>query len=143
MTEIAKRLLDQKLAQCSETFQLLKQDQKMATLEGFRKDPNLYHAVCFRFVTVIEALFDAGQIILTDNGLHATGEDSIATLLARINIVSKDLADRFGRMYGFRNRLVHAYGTLDDAKVAEFLQVYLKDVEELLETFKRYEHAEG
>ena len=40
-------------------------------------------------------------------------------------------------MYGFRNRLVHAYGTLDDAKVAEFLSNRLDDISSLLEIAKK------
>lgn len=132
MTDFSKDLLRQKLAQCADTLTLLKEDREIGTLEAFRKDPRLYHSVCFRFVTVIEVLFDAGQIVLANKGKHATGEESIPSLLAHEKVISDDLARRFRRMYGFRNRLVHAYGTLDDARVAQYLAERLADVEELL-----------
>lgn len=137
MTEFSKDLLNQKLVQCAQTLALLKQDREVGTLEHFRTDPHLYHAVCFRFVTAIEALFDAGQVVLATRGLHATGEDTISTILAREKVISDDLAKRFSSMYGFRNRLVHAYGTLDDAKVAEYLSKHLIDIERLLVVFQK------
>lgn len=137
MTEFSQELLGQKLAQCAETLALLKEDRETSSLNAFRKDPNLYHAVCFRFVTVIESLFVAGQIVLASRGKHAIGEDSIPVLLAREGVISDDVAHKFSRMYGFRNRFVHAYGTLDDEKVAAYLAERLGDVEELLALFQK------
>ena len=43
-------------------------------------------------------------------------------------------------MYGFRNRLVHAYGSLDDAKVVEYLARHLEDIERLLATMESLTH---
>ena len=137
MTEFSRDVLGKKLTQCVEALALLKQDRPIGTLEAFRKDARLYHSVCFRFVTMIEALFDVGQVILSSKGKHATSEESMSTLLAHEGFISDDLAQKFSRMYGFRNRLVHAYGTLDDAKVAEYLANHLSDVEELLTVFQK------
>lgn len=136
MTEFSKDVVLKKLAQCAEALDFLKQDRDVGTLEAFRSDPRLYHSVCFRFVTVIEAVFDVGQIVLANKGKHATGEEKIGTLLAREGFISDDVAGTMASMYGFRNRLVHAYGTLDDAKVAEYLQKRLGDIEELLKVFR-------
>ena len=137
MTEFSKDLLQQKLAQCAQALALLTQTREIGSVEYFRKNPDVYHAVCYRFVTGIEALFDIGQILLASRGLHATSERDIGALLAREKVISDDLADRFSAMYGFRNRLVHAYGTLDDAKVAEFLSNRLDDISSLLEIAKK------
>ena len=137
MTEFSKDLLQQKLAQCAQALALLTQTREIGSVEYFRKNPDVYHAVCYRFVTGIEALFDIGQILLASRGLHATSERDIGALLAREKVISDDLADRFSAMYGFRNRLVHAYGTLDDAKVAEFLSNRLVDISSLLDIAKK------
>ena len=137
MTEFSKDLLQQKLAQCAQALALLTQTREIGSVEYFRKNPDVYHAVCYRFVTSIEALFDIGQILLANRGLHATSERDIGALLAREKVISDDLASRFAAMYGFRNRLVHAYGTLDDAKVAEYLAHHLDDIESLLKIAKR------
>ena len=137
MTEFSKDLLQQKLAQCAQALALLTRAREIGSVEYFRKNPDVYHAVCYRFVTSIEALFDIGQILLANRGLHATSERDIGALLAREKVISDDLASRFAAMYGFRNRLVHAYGTLDDAKVAEYLAHHLDDIESLLKIAKR------
>ncbi|OGG45443.1 hypothetical protein A2673_00375 [Candidatus Kaiserbacteria bacterium RIFCSPHIGHO2_01_FULL_50_13] len=137
MTEFSKDLLRQKLVQCAEALSLLTQTREIGTVEYFRKNPDVYHAVCYRFVTGIEALFDIGQIILASRGLHATSERDIGALLAREKVIPDDLASRLTSMYGFRNRLVHAYGTLDDAKVAEFLAKNLDDMATLLSVAKK------
>jgi len=73
--------------------------------------------------------------VLSDRGARAKGQGDIPVLLSRERIISDDMAKRLERMYGFRNRLVHAYGTLDDAKVAEYLAEHLTDIEDVLAVF--------
>ena len=137
MTEFSKELLNEKLAQSYQALTDLKRYQSVGTLNYLRANPDIYYAVCFRFVGAIEALFDVGQIVLASSGLRATSEGEIPTLLARKNIIGDDLATRFTTMYGFRNRLVHAYGTLDDEKVAAYLADHLGDIEKLLALFQK------
>ncbi|KKW47512.1 hypothetical protein A3C21_00035 [Candidatus Kaiserbacteria bacterium RIFCSPHIGHO2_02_FULL_59_21] len=136
MNEFAKSVLEEKISQCELSLADLKGIRASGGLEYLRANPREYYAACYRFITAIESIFDASQIVLASKGKRATGQDNIAALLAREKIISDDLADRFMRMYGFRNRLVHAYGTLDDAKVAEYLVKHLGDIEELLAVFK-------
>jgi len=83
-------------------------------------------------------LFEVAQVVLAEKGKHATGEESIGELLARQQIVTTDQAENMKRMYGFRNRLVHAYGTLSDEKVAEYLRDHLSEIEELLVTLRGF-----
>ena len=137
MTEFSQEFLKEKIAQCAKALEDLKRYQKIGTLEYLRAHSDIYYAVCYRFVSAIEALFDASQIVLASRGQRATSEREIAILLAREKIISDDLASRFATTYGFRNRLVHAYGTLDDAKVAEYLAKHLVDIEELLSLFQK------
>ena len=82
MTEFSRDLLHQKLTQYVETLELLKQDREIGTLQAFRQDPRLYHSVCFRFITVIEALFDIGQVVLASRGtLNDFQENRVITRL--------------------------------------------------------------
>ncbi len=137
MTEFSRELLSEKLAQCSEALVDLKRYQAIGTLEYLRAHPDVFYAVCYRFISTIEALFDAGQIVLANVGSRAASESEISTLLEREKIIPYELATRFANMYGFRNRLVHAYGTLDDAKVATYLAEHLVDIDRLLVTFQK------
>lgn len=132
MTEFSEELLKEKLAQCSQALIDLRRYQAIGAIEYLRAHPDVYYAVCYRFISAIEALFDAGQIVLASRGTRAASEGDIPALLAREKIISDDLASRFATMYGFRNRLVHAYGTLDDEKVARYLADNLADIEALL-----------
>ncbi len=125
-----------KLVQCSEALTDLQRYREVGTLDYLRDHQDIYYAVCYRFIGGIEALFDAGQIILASHGQHAAGDGDIPVLLGRRKIISDELASAFTNMYGFRNRLVHAYGTLDDSKVAEYLQRHLVDIEELISVFR-------
>lgn len=137
MSEFSKDLLNEKLVQCAQSLADLKRYQREGTLEYLRANPDIYYAVCYRFIGVIEALFDAGQIILASRRVRATSEGEIPALLAKESVIADALAHRFTEMYGFRNRLVHAYGTLDDMKVAEYLAKRLGDIEELLGVFQK------
>ncbi len=139
MNELSQKLVKEKIGQCSKALLDLKRYQKAGEagmIEYLRANPDIYYAVCYRFVSAVESLYDLGQVALSSKGKYATGEDSIATLLGREGVISAELAERFSSMYGFRNRLVHAYGTLSDEKVAEYLATRLGDIEELLTVFK-------
>ena len=137
MTDIARELMVEKITQCAEAHADLKKYQSDGTLEYLRSHPETYYAVCYRFIAAIESLFDIGQFVLSDRDLRAGSQREIPALLVREKITSDDLAGRFVNMYGFRNRLVHAYGTLDDVKVATYLAERLGDIEEVLTIFQK------
>lgn len=136
MDDLAKETAKEKLAQCVEALTDLQKYREVGTLEYLRANPDTYYAICYRFIAVFEALFDLGQYMLAIRGIRAESQREIPALLGREKIVNENLVQRFGNMYGFRNRLVHAYGTLDDEKVAAFLQTHLSDIEEVLAAAK-------
>ena len=137
MTEFAKEQLAEKVAQGADALADLQNYRSVGTLDYLRANPDTYYAVCFRFISAIESLFDIGQYLLNEKGARAESQRDIPTLLAREGVISEPLSKQFTTMYGFRNRLVHAYGTLDDAKVAEFLSNRLDDISSLLEIAKK------
>lgn len=136
MTELARELRLEKVAQCVGALGDLKSYQQVGTLDYLRAHPDTYYAICYRFIAAIEALFDVGQFVLAERGLRADSHREIPPLLARQKLLTDDVANKFVRMYGFRNRLVHAYGSLDDAKVVEYLHDHLVDIEQILTTIK-------
>ena len=133
MINYARDQIEEKITQCGEALTDLKRYQKEgSTITYLRAHPDTYFAVCYRFIGAIESLFDVAKYLLSDRGARAKGQGDIPALLEREQMISKELAERLVSMYGFRNRLVHAYGTLDDAKVAEYLAEHLNDIEEML-----------
>jgi uncharacterized protein YutE (UPF0331/DUF86 family) len=138
MTDLTRELLAEKVAQCADALSDLKKYQSVGTIEYLRAHPDTYYAVCYRFIAAIESLFDIGQYILASRGLRANSQREIPTLLAREKLITDDLANKFENMYGFRNRLFHAYGTLDDMKVAAYLADQLVDIEHILTLLSVY-----
>lgn len=66
------------------------------------------------------------------------GYGSCFALLARNRIVEQDLADRLGRMTGFRNLLVHQYWEVDDNRVHRFIVEDLDDLEMFADTIGQF-----
>src|SRR3989344_3509139 len=59
MTKFSQELLDEKIALCAKALADLQRYQETGSLTYLRAHPDMYYAVCYRFVGVIEALFDA------------------------------------------------------------------------------------
>ncbi|MBM3260972.1 DUF86 domain-containing protein [Candidatus Kaiserbacteria bacterium] len=137
MTDLAQELIAEKITKCAGALADLKRYREVGTLEYLRATPDIYFAVCYRFLTAIESLFDLGQFTLADVGVRAESQREVPVLLAKHTIITDDLADRFVRMYGFRNRLAHGYDSLSDEKVAEYLAKHLDDIESLLTVFQK------
>ena len=76
--------------------------------------------------------------MLASRNLHAGSEGAIASILVREKVLIESVGAHFATMYGFRNRLVHAYGTLDDEKVADYVDKHLSYIDELLTVFKGF-----
>jgi len=59
----------------------------------------------------------------------------VPKLFAGKGFISSDLCERWIRMIGFRNTLVHEYIDIDRAIVFEILQNGLEDIEQLKRVF--------
>jgi len=68
MTEFAKEQLAEKVAQCADALADLQNYRSVGTLDYLRANPDTYYAVCFRFISAIESLFDIGQYLLNEKG---------------------------------------------------------------------------
>lgn len=85
-------------------------------------------AVKYRFIVAIEATIDAGQHVISSEGLPVP--DSFAEVfdvLADAGHLSRELSEQLRGMAGFRNLLVHGYARIDDARVRTILRTRLDD----------------
>jgi uncharacterized protein YutE (UPF0331/DUF86 family) len=84
----------------------------------------------------IEALLDMGNHVIADEGLGVVDWYSdIPRLFFEKGYISKALCEKWIRMIGFRNTLVHAYIDIDRTIVFETLQNGLRNIEQLKRVF--------
>lgn len=133
MTEFTTEQYTEKVAQCTDALRDLDVYKQTTTLEFVRANPDTYYAICYRFISAIEALFDIGAIVLASKGVRASTQREVAQLLEKQGSITAEQSIQFADMYGFRNRLVHAYGTLHDERVVTFLQTHTADMHMLLQ----------
>lgn len=103
-----------------------------ANLDEFRSDDRNVDASLRRLQVALQILIDVGSFAVSKLGLGAP--DSSQDLLVRLERsghLHAGEAAKFGRMFGFRNRIVHVYDKVDDAVVFEVVTKHLGDIEEL------------
>jgi uncharacterized protein YutE (UPF0331/DUF86 family) len=110
-------------------------------LQRYERDQFLSNAEHYgsaeRFLHLsIEALLDMGNHIIADENLGVVEWYSdVPKIFAGKNIISADLCEKWIRMIGFRNTLVHEYIDIDRRVVFDILQNGLKDIEKLKGVF--------
>ncbi|MBW6470108.1 MAG: DUF86 domain-containing protein [Methanosarcinaceae archaeon] len=103
-------------------------------------DNKMQKRACERaFQLSCETLLDICNLIIAGKsfGLPKNSKDSMEKL-AEHGIISKNLAIRLSEMVGFRNLLVHKYGTIDDSMAFNYLSCELKDFYEFLEAVEAF-----
>ncbi len=88
----------------------------------------------------LEAVFDIGRHILAKSGhLDLTGEyKSIATGLAKHNIITDQLSETLFEMAGYRNRLVHLYHQVTEEELYSIVQSNIVDLREFTRQINSY-----
>jgi uncharacterized protein YutE (UPF0331/DUF86 family) len=123
---------------------LNKLDEYLAILRGlqrYEREEFLSNAERYgsaeRFLHLsIEALLDMGNHVIADEGLGVVDWYSdVPKIFADKRLISSDLCEKWIRMIGFRNTLVHEYIDIDRAIVFEILQHGLCDIEKLQQVF--------
>jgi uncharacterized protein YutE (UPF0331/DUF86 family) len=106
------------------------------SLEEFLSDPEHYGSAERFLHLTIEAFLDIGNHIIADDGLGVVNWYSDIPKIFRENsLISDQLSDKWTRMIGFRNTLVHEYIDIDRNIVFEVLQNDLVDFEALRKMF--------
>ena len=101
-------------------------------LETFRADDRNLDAALRRLQVAIQILIDVGSHLVARLGLGApeTSHDVLDRLEAAGKLPAGS-AKRFGRIFAFRNRIVHLYDRVDEPVVFDILTNDLTDIEEL------------
>lgn len=109
------------------------------TLQEFLTDPEHYGSAERFLQLAIEASLDMGSHIVADEGLGTVqqGRD-IPRLFREHGFIDVDLEQRWIRMIGFRNILVHEYLEVDRDIVYDVLCNHLGDLADLQPVFAKF-----
>lgn len=109
------------------------------SLEEFMADPERYGSAERFLQLAIEALLDMGSHVIAELGLGSVESYSdIPKILANAGYIEREFADRWVRMIGMRNILVHEYLDIDRKLVYKALTDQLKDFVALRKAFARF-----
>ena len=112
---------------------------KKYSLDEFIATPEYYGSVERFLQLAIETTLDIGSHIVADLGLgEVNWYSDIAAILEEKKFISIDLREKWIRMIGFRNILVHDYLEVDREIVYEVLQTRMGNLEELKQVFATF-----
>lgn len=107
--------------------------------DEFVNNPEHYGSTERFLHLVIEAITDMGNHIIAELELGIVNSYSdIPILLAEKGIIDPQLREKWIRMIGFRNTLVHDYLEIDRSIVYNVLQNHLEDIETIRRIFARF-----
>ena len=109
------------------------------SLDEFLSSPERYGAA-ERFLQLsIEAISDMAAHVASDEGWgNFERTRDLVNLFRERDLVEEALSERWLRMIGFRNLLVHDYLEIDRGRVYRVLQENLGDLEALSRVFVRF-----
>lgn len=135
---VRKEIIRKRLNKLDEYLGVLKKLQRYSFKE-FTAEPERYGSAERFLHLAIEAVIDMGNHVIADLQLGAVNWYSdIPKLLAEKEFISSELEEKWMRMIGFRNMLVHEYIDIDRKIVYDVLQNNIKDLEELKRTFAQF-----
>jgi uncharacterized protein YutE (UPF0331/DUF86 family) len=109
------------------------------SLEEFLADPERYGSAERFLHLAIEAVLDMGNHVIADDGLGVVNWYSdIPKILAEKGCLRPELREKWIRMIGFRNTLVHEYIDIDRKIVYEALHHGVEDLSELRRVFAQF-----
>ena len=114
------------------------------TVQEFRQLGLVKDGIYKRIEFAIEDVFDICAILNTDLALGVPAEDEdILDHLSRHGILSSEMIEKIRGMRGFRNIVVHRYGTIDDTLAYQLLtagigdfSLFAAEIEKVLERYR-------
>ena len=138
MLKIKAEVLRKRLNKLDEYLVILRGLQKYS-FDEFIADPQRYGSVERFLHLAIEAINDMGNHVVAELDLgEVNWYSDIPALLARADHIDDSLQEKWIRMIGFRNTLVHEYIEIDRKIVHDVLLNSLGDLEELRRTFAQF-----
>jgi len=128
-------VLRRKLAQLEEYIVILERLRRYS-LDEFLDDPERYGSAERFLQLAIESLLDMGNHVVAELALgEVRAYSDLPRILAEKGHLSPILAEKWVRMIGFRNILVHEYLAVDRTIVHRVLAQDLSDLRELAAAF--------
>jgi uncharacterized protein YutE (UPF0331/DUF86 family) len=135
---IKPEVIRKRLNKMDEYLQILYGLQKYS-LEEFLSEPEHYASVERFLHMAIESTIDIGGHIVSELGLgDVNWYSDIAAIMEEKGYISVELREKWIRIVGFRNILVHQYIEVDRKIVYDVLQNKLSDLEELKKVFASF-----
>ena len=135
---VRAEIIRKRLNKLDEYIAILKSLQQYS-YEEFIADPERYGSTERFLHLAIEAITDMGNHIIADLELGVVNSYSdIPALIARKGYLSRSLEEKWIRMIGFKNTLVHEYIDIDRKIVYDVLQNNISDLEELKKVFAQF-----
>ncbi len=106
----------------------------------FMGNPDRIGNAKYHFIVAFECAIDIANHIIASENLRFPNDnaDSFAALV-EAGLLSPDQRGPLAAMARFRNRLVHVYGDVDSARVFEYLQHSLTDLEHFMEKISNHD----
>ena len=109
------------------------------SLQEFLDDPERYGSAERFLQLAIEALLDMASHVIAEQGLGEVNQSrDIPELFRAAGYIDDDLKERWVRMIGFRNILVHDYLEVDRRLVHQVIQHDQDDLRALAKVFARF-----
>lgn len=125
---VNQNIIKAKINHIERSLQRLKEKQNV-TLAEFKRNADLQDIILHNLQLSIQGCIDIASHIISDQGWIVP--DTLAGLfdiLMKHKIISQKLNEKLKKMVGFRNIIIHEYGTIDLDKVYTILREDLKDI---------------
>lgn len=125
---VNQSIIKAKINHIENNLQRLKEKQNI-TLEELKKNIDLQDIILHNLQLSIQGCIDIASHIISDQGW--TVPDTLAGLfdiLVKHKVISEELNGKLKKMVGFRNIIIHEYGTIDLSKVYAILIEDMKDI---------------
>ena len=135
---VRAEIIRKRMNRLDDYLAVLKKSQKYS-FEEFTADPERYGSTERFLHLAIEALIDMGNHVIADSELGVVNWYSdIPKIMAEKEFISSELGEKWIRMIGFRNTLVHEYIDIDRKIVFDVLQNNIQDLEDLKRAFAQF-----
>ena len=136
---IDKDLIEAKIDIIERNLRFIRESYGNKTAEEIEEDYRDYQALKFSLFEIVEACIDiANHIISAERFERAEEYSQMFVVLAKHNVISRELADKLSDMARFRNLLVHRYGELEAERIMEIVREDLDDVVEFVKEVKKF-----
>lgn len=131
-------VIRKRIGKLEEYIEILRGLQKYS-LQEFLDNPEHYGSAERFLQLAIETTTDIGNHIISSLGLgEVNWYSDIAGIIEEKGFISVELRERWIKMIGFRNILVHDYLEVDRKIVFDVLQNRLNDLEDLKKAFAKF-----